>query len=451
MGHYDVTIVGGGVAGLYASYIIAKAGFKTAFIEMKNEEKIGEKTCGDAIGEHHFIELGLEMPVIGFDAEGFYKGVKIVSPDESNTITVNGRGVALNRKNFGVRLYRMAVNSGAEAFLEHVFIKPIIDGSWVRGIVAKDKNNRNVTFFSKVVIDASGVSAVVRRSLPKEWWVSEPIPKEDYNVTYREIVLGEFDVEKEYAYIFLNTEIAPGGYWWLFPKSDNIYNIGLGIQWRESIVNPSINYEKFIRRRFYNKIYKVLHSGGGMVPTRRPIPCMVWNGFVVVGDAAATANPIHGGGIGSALISSMAAAKTIVEVLSKDEPSIENLWPYHIEYHKIYGAKQASLDVLRIFLQRMSDSDLNYVFKSKLISGDDVYNMGYKGWLSHSIIARVAALISLVRVPSFIGKLYKLKQYMDKAYQLYINFPISVQNYEKWRNKERELFSEVRKWIDQNF
>ncbi|MEM3966969.1 MAG: NAD(P)/FAD-dependent oxidoreductase [Ignisphaera sp.] len=450
MHQYDVTIVGGGVAGLYASYIVAKAGFKTAFIEMKDEEKIGDKTCGDAIGEHHFIELGLGTPVIGFDAEGFYDGVKIVSPDESSIITVNGRGVALNRKNFGVRLYKMAISSGAEAFLGCTFVKPIVDGSWVKGIIARDKNNKNITFYSKIVIDASGVPAVVRRSLPKEWWVSEQIPKEDYNVTYREVVVGDFDIEKKYAYIFLNSEVAPGGYWWLFPKGNDVYNIGLGIQWKDNAVNPSINYERFIRRRFYNRIHKVLHGGGGIVPTRRPIPCMVWNGFMVIGDAAATANPVHGGGIGSAMISGMIAAKTIVEAFSKGEPSTENLWLYHARYHRIYGAKQASLDVLRMFLQKMSNGDLNYVFKSKIVSGEDVYNMGYRGELSHSIIDRVSVLLSLARKPSFIGKLYKLKQYMDKAYQLYINFPTKVADYEWWRNEDARLFSEVKQWINRS-
>jgi geranylgeranyl reductase family protein len=448
MYQYDVVIVGGGVAGLYISHIIANAGFKTALIEMKDEENIGNKTCGDAIGEHHFIELNLDIPLIGVDAEGFYKGVKLVSPDETIEITVNGRGIALNRKNFGIRLYKMAVNSGAEVFPSHFFTKPLVEGSWIKGIIAKDKNNRNITFYSKVVVDASGVSSIVRRSLPKEWWISETIPREDYNITYREIVLGEFDIEKEYAYIYLNTDIAPGGYWWLFPKINSVYNIGLGVQWRKDAPNPISNYKKFIAERFHNKIYKVLHSGGGLVPTRRPIPCMVWNGFVVIGDAAATANPVHGGGIGSAMISSKVAAKVIIEALSKDEPTIENLWPYHTEYHKLYGAKQASLDVLRLFLQRMSNSDLNYVFKSKIVTGDEVYNMGYKGELSHSILDRITTLISLARRPSFLSKLYRLKQYMDKAYQLYINYPGKPSDYEKWRNEEIKLFSEIKEWLN---
>lgn len=451
MEKYDVVVVGGGVAGLYASYMTSRAGLKTAFIEMKGEESIGEKTCGDAIGEHHFTELGIEMPMVGFDAEGFYRGVKIVSPDEANSIIVSGRGIALNRKNFGVRLYKMAINSGAEAFLNHLFVKPIIDGLWIRGVMVRSKGGKGIVLHSKVVIDASGVAAAVRRSLPRDWWVSEPIPKEDYNITYREIVVGDFDVEKEYAHIFLNADVAKGGYWWLFPKHGNVYNIGLGIQWRENTANPKINYERFVRGRFHSRIHEILHSGGGIVPTRRPIPCMVWNGFVVVGDAAATANPVHGGGIGSAMISSMVAAKTIIEALSKGEPSIENLWSYHIEYHKIYGAKQASLDVLRMFLQRMNNGDLNYVFKLNIVSGEDVYAMGYRGELSHSVIDRVSKLASLLRRPMFLGRLYRLKQYMEKAYQLYRNYPHSAVHYEQWRYEEKRLFSEIREWIEKSF
>jgi geranylgeranyl reductase family protein len=445
---YDVLIVGGGVAGLYASYLLAKGGLNVAVIEMKSEKSIGDKVCGDAVGEHHFIELGLEPPIQGFDKDYEYDGVTLVSPDESNSLVVTGRGYSLNRRNFGLRLYRMAVNQGAEILLEHSFTKPIIEGSRIVGTEIVDKRGFRETLKGRVIIDASGAVAIVRRSLPSSWWVSEPIPKGDYNVTYREVVVGDFELDERYAYIYLNVDVAPGGYWWLFPKGKGVYNIGLGVQWKDGGPNPKIQYQKYILQKLGNRITEVVHRGGGIVPTRRPIPCMVWNGLIVIGDAAATANPAHGGGIGSAMLSAKIASEAIVEALEKGGASIENLWSYHVKFHKAYGAKQASLDVLRLFLQRMTNSELNFVFRSRLVSDDEVYDMGSKGNLSFSILERARSFASLLTKPRFLLKLYKLKQYMDKARELYLNFPHDPGKYVEWRIQEQRFFDEYLAWLN---
>jgi len=445
---YDVLVVGGGVAGLYASYILSKNGLNVAVIEMKSEKNIGDKVCGDAIGEHHFIELGLEPPMQGFDKDHEYNGVALISPDENNSIIVSGKGYSLNRKNFGMRLYRMAVNQGVEMLLEHSFVNPIIEGSRIVGVEVRDKNGYRKAMEGKVIVDASGAAAVVRRSLPSDWWVSEPIPKEDYNVTYREVVMGDFGLNEKFAYIYLNVDIAPGGYWWLFPKGKGVYNIGLGVQWKDGNPNPKTQFQKHILRKIGNKVTEVIHSGGGIVPTRRPIPCMVWNSFIAIGDAAATANPIHGGGIGSAMLSAKIASEVIVEALEKSDTSLGSLWSYHIKFHKVYGAKQASLDVLRMFLQRMSNSELNFVFKSRLVGGDEVYDMGSKGNLNTSILEKARSFASLLTKPRFLLKLYKLKQYMDKAREFYLNFPQDPSKYIEWREQEQKFFREYKEWLN---
>jgi len=444
---YDVVIIGGGVAGSTVAYFIAKNGFSVALVDLKNEDKIGHKVCGDAVGEHHFIELGLEPPSVGNDATSIYDGVRVVSPDEQHVIDVMGKGYSLDREKFGRRLYRTAVNAGAEAFLEHYYVKPVLEGSWVKGVVVKDRNGHSKVLKSKVVVDASGVPAVVRSSLPSDWWVAEKIPREDFNITYREIVEGDIQgIDEKFAYIFINTEVAPGGYWWLFPKGNGLYNIGLGLQWKHQS-NPKLNYDKFIRNKLGLESQRIVHAGGGLVPTRRPISCMVWNGFIAIGDAAATANPVHGGGIGSAMISAKIAADVIKEALSKNSTSIEDLWKYHVMYHKAYGAKQASLDILRMFMQKLNNDDYNFVFKSHLVNGEEVYDMGSRGVLSASIFDKVRSLLTLMSRPSFLAKLYKVKQYMDKAYALYLSYPQKTTEFLKWKEEEKKLFGEFTEWL----
>jgi 2,3-di-O-geranylgeranylglyceryl phosphate reductase (EC 1.3.99.-) len=50
---FDVVVAGAGTAGAYASYLLAKAGFKVALLESKSGGEIGVKTCGDGLGLHH--------------------------------------------------------------------------------------------------------------------------------------------------------------------------------------------------------------------------------------------------------------------------------------------------------------------------------------------------------------------------------------------------------------
>ena len=79
MEKYDAIVVGAGTAGCLAAKTIAEKGLKVCLIEKKKREEIGEKICGDALGEHHLKFLGLEKPT-GGELEAKIDGIKIYSP-----------------------------------------------------------------------------------------------------------------------------------------------------------------------------------------------------------------------------------------------------------------------------------------------------------------------------------------------------------------------------------
>jgi len=246
--------------------------------------------------------------------------------------------------------------------------------------------------------------------------------------------------------IYLSTIIAPGGYWWWFPKNENVVNVGLGVKGGEKSPNPRRNYEIYLRSRI-GRAKRVIHAGGGICPTRRTISCMVWNGFVAIGDAACTSNPIHGGGMGPAMLSAKAAAKTIEDALSQDNTSIEGLWGYHNEYMRLYGAKQAGLDVLRMYLQLMSDEELDFLFEKRVITSADVGEIGYKGDVGSALVSRVSSAIKLLSRPSLLARLKRVKDYMDKARHLYYSYPKSPSNFSTWKAQVDGLFEEYKTWL----
>jgi digeranylgeranylglycerophospholipid reductase len=112
---YDAIVVGAGTAGCLAAKTIAEKGLKVCIVEKKQREEIGEKICGDALGEHHLKFLGLEKPT-GGELETKIDGIKIYSPDENTVFTIADKdfiGFLLNRRLFGQWLLNKATDKGA--------------------------------------------------------------------------------------------------------------------------------------------------------------------------------------------------------------------------------------------------------------------------------------------------------------------------------------------------
>lgn len=444
---YDVLVVGAGVGGLYASYVLASKGFRVAIVESKPRERIGEKTCGDAIGVHHFERLGISVPQSVIDH--YYRGVKIKSPSEDAELVVPGPGVSVNRVAFGKWLLKLAEDKGAELLDGHYVYGVELKEGRVASIRAKKAGGKEVELRAKFFIDASGAVPALRSRLPPDWPISERPYQSDFNLAYREVVELESPVGSEdvdYATIYLNAEIAPGGYWWLFPKerSGRVVNVGLGVVW-SGRNNPRHNYERRIAPRLRGR---VLHAGGGIVPTRRPLPTLVWSNVGVVGDAAYTVNPVHGGGIGSTLEAAGILASGVADALEEGEPTAERLWAVNKKYLEAYGSKQASLDVLRMYLQKLSNGDFDWIIKNKIVDGSAVYEIGAKGSLADRVVSAISTLIKLLGRPSLLQQLRTVKAYMGRASELYgAKYPEDPRGLPRWVSEAESLFDEYARLI----
>ncbi|MEM2301797.1 MAG: geranylgeranyl reductase family protein, partial [Sulfolobales archaeon] len=355
---YDVVIVGAGVAGATAASLISRMGFSVALIDAKPNYRAGDKPCGDAIGKHHFEEVGIKPPS-GEELDGLVKGILLYSPSEEVVLTIEGEGYEINRVKFTQRLIRESIDNGAEYYDETNASAPIIENGFVRGVIAT-RMGEKLVFRSNVVIDASGSARSIVRRLPPEWPVVDPIKPEDTQIAYREIrILEEWIDKPEYIRIYVNQKIAPGGYWWNFPKSvARTVNVGLGVQNGKGYEHPRTYLYKYILTRPEFKNSKIVETSGALVPTRRPPYSMVWNGIMVIGDAAYTVNPVHGGGKGSGMLAAKAASIALAKASEIGDYSAKGLWTMNKLYIDYYGAKQASLDIFRIFLQKLSDDDI---------------------------------------------------------------------------------------------
>jgi len=447
---FDVIVVGAGTGGCLAAKTVAEAGFQVCLTDRKREEDIGDKVCGDAIGKHHFDDLGLDYPT-GKELERKIVGAKLYSPDMKTVFDVKEEdlyGFIVNRPHFGQRLLKSAVDAGSTLLESTQAVEPIIKNGSVTGVLARNlETESKVTLQSRVVVDASGFSAVLRKKLPPEIGIDAMVSNEDVVICYREIRELEEQVdEPDYCKLYLSQKWAPGGYSWFFPEGGKKVNVGVGVTMLSGFPNPKNQlYDNLLSMPLF-KGSSVVKAGTWYDPTRRPLDCMTGNGIMIVGDAACQVNPIHGGGIGSSMIGGYTAGKTIIEAMEREDPSREGLWSYNISYMKSYGAKQAGLDVFRLLLHGIGDDDLNYGMRHRLITEEDLLkaSMGKDVSLNITEVTR--------RVFRGLGKLSLLKNLRDAANLMkkvrkhYDNYPISPQGFDEWKRKAQDFIEEAGKW-----
>jgi geranylgeranyl reductase family protein len=416
-------------------------------VERKRKEEIGEKVCGDALGEHHLKTLGLEKPRSG-ELEKRIEGIRIFSPDQNAVFTIAHEdfvGYLLNRRLFGQWLLGKALDKGAALMDSTQFLEPVIEKGFVTGISVKNSKGKTAELKSKVVVDASGFNAVVRHKLPLEMGIEREVANEDVEACYREIRQLKQETENtKYCEIFLNQKVTPGGYTWIFPKGGAKVNVGVGICMRSKFPNPKKQFCKHILTKPLFDGSLLLNGGAWFDPTRRPLDNMVGNGVVIVGDAACLVNPIHGGGIGPSMLSGYYAGQVIAETLEKGNVAQKALWPYNRKYMESYGKKQASLDVFRMLLITSNDADLNYGMNCKLLTEDDVLKAGMGDDFHLNITETAKRVFRGLKRVRFLNKLRLTVSMMRQVKAHYDTYPDTPENFEEWRLETVKLIEQAK-------
>lgn len=450
MKKFDVVVVGAGTGGCLAAKTVAEAGFDVCLIDRKREQDIGDKVCGDAIGRHHFDNLGLDYPA-GEELEREVVGIKIYSPNMETVFDIKGEGLygfVINRLHFGQRLLKDAIDAGL-TFLESTqAVEPTIKNGFITGVLTRNlKTGSKVKIVSRVVVEASGFSAVLRKKLPPEIGIDTTIDKEDTVICRREIRELEEQVdEPDYCKLYLSQKWAPGGYSWCFPEGGRNVNVGVGVTMFSGFPNPKDQlYDNLLSMPIF-KGSSILKAGVWYDPTRRPLDCMTGNGILIVGDAACQVNPIHGGGMGPSMRGGAAAGKIIIEAVERGDVSREGLWAYNIKYLESYGAKQAVLDVFRWLLHGLDDDDLDYGLKHRLITEDDLLKATMGAEVRINITEATRRIFRGLGKVSLLKNLRDATNLMKKVREHYENYPISLQGFDEWKKKTQDLIEEAAKW-----
>ena len=473
---YDIIVAGAGIAGCLAAAGAAKGGAKVLLLDRNDPAQVGKKTnwgwvCGDAVAKSHieFVhkEIGLRLtePVLDVAVEG----VQVFSPDLTRKFQFEGAGYSLDRPKLAKVIVDFAKKSGAEYLPHHEVEGPIIENDKVVGVYGRDEKGAQYKVNAKIVIDTLGIASMIRRKLPKNNYIENTVSTDDIESTGRYI--AEFEQEGDdlryydpkNAIIHLNQRLAPGGYGWVFPKSNHRVNIGIGVEKKSiELRNAKMNKKDTLHTLIdqyaeWNPVVKKLKvdetdsngKGYWSVTVRRQFDSLVYPGYMGAGDSMAMPNPISAGGIGPAMNAGAIAGKIAAEAVAAKDTSIEYLWKYNTRYNEVYGSKTAGLEVLRIYLQSLNNELIDYGM-SKFLTEKEAVDISY-GIIPEITIASTfnKALSGLSNINAFKNLLSAVKK-MKEMNALYTKYPASPASFDAWKKLVNEGMHDVKQRFPPN-
>jgi len=450
---FDVIIVGAGTGGTSAARFTAKKGLNVCLIDRKQRRDIGDKICGDAVGNDIFDFLKINHPK-NEELSCHIKGAKLYSPNLKKCIILldpKQAGYIVNRLEFGQRLLNEALDAGVKQFLDNTMALDLLyKNGTVNGLQVKLENGEKINLNAKIVIDASGFYSPLRKNA-RSSLIEKTISKTDSILCYREIVkfspIDQQVDDPEYIAIILDQEKAPGGYIWYFPKNESSINIGIGtfMDYRGKVKDL---YKKNVFQEFIktSKV-EILSTGGGVVPVRRPLWSCADNGFMLVGDAACQVNPLHGGGIDPSMRAGFHAANSAVHAIDNNDNSIKELWDYNYNIMTSFGAEFASLDLLRIVLQNLSNEELNFGLERDLLNGEEILEISSTGGLNLSLINMAVKAVKGISQPKLLLDLNYLRIKMNEIAKLYKKFANNLDQFSNWKENVIAIYDNIERMI----
>jgi digeranylgeranylglycerophospholipid reductase len=152
----------------------------------------------------------------------------------------------------------------------------------------------------------------------------------------------------------LGQSMAPGGYVWVFPKGDDVANVGLVITAdNASEITAQVYLDRFVAEHFPKASILGVVAGG--IPATGALKKMVADGLMAVGDAAHQADPLTAGGINLGMIGADMAAQVAIKALDSDDVSVRALSEYETRWRNQFGAQHRALYQIRKMLTGMDD------------------------------------------------------------------------------------------------
>ncbi len=338
---YDFLVIGAGPGGLLAALNLAKAGQNKSIALIDKRDPWREPvSCAEAVSARGLQELVPKVEPKWI--RELVDGVVFVSPNGTPvTFEKKGSGYLIDRalmhKNLAETCHSMGVHCNFRT-------RAVSLSTYQQGYRSLQyEGDTSGTIRAKVVIDASGPGLGFGQG--------------------EDITQGNFDVEPavfalvrglkypvNYIQLFFGQNYAPGGYAWLFPRDENIANVGLVVGKQFAKVTPARKaLQDFIKQTYPEATIETLQ--GGAIPCGYTNEPLAVENLFKTGDAANMVNPISRAGILEAMKGGELAAQAALKIFdlkTESEKSVyyreyKDKWDlaYGFANRRIHKAKQA--------------------------------------------------------------------------------------------------------------
>lgn len=349
---YDVIVVGAGPSGSMAARFAAEKGVSVLMLE-KDRDVGYPVRCGEAIskaGIEEFIPIDEKWIAAKISRFAF------IAPDETEVeIEFGEAGFVLERRIFDYELARTAAEAGTEILTRAYVNGLLFDDGKVSGVkVEYEGEEKEVK--AKVVIAADGVESRVGRWAGLETYI-------DFRdmESAAQITAANIPINQNTLYFYFGKNVAPNGYFWIFPKGNNKANIGLGVSGLIGKKKSALSFlNDFMEKHYPNA--PVLTKIAGGVPCSVTLKKISAPGIMLVGDAARQVNPLSGGGIASGMIGGSIAGKIAAEAVKQNK--LEYILNYDKAWANRLGKRHEIFNRLKDGIYNFSDDKFNDIAKS---------------------------------------------------------------------------------------
>lgn len=345
---YDVLIIGGGPAGLYAARRLASSGFSTVVYEE-------HATAGTPVHCTGVLSAGTfdEFPIPREAILNPLTTVRFISPSglEVRYTPPTLQAVVIDRVRFDQRLAAQAQAAGAE----------LRYGARVDGLeIGRDEvvaTAAGTPVRARLAVLASGASYTLQRRL------GLGLPRAYLHTAQQELParsLGD-------VLIRFGSEVAPGGFAWAVPiQRPEGPRVRVGVM---ATSNAASWYDAMVGRLASWGIHSDQARPRLKVLPLRSISRTFCDRLLVVGDAAGLVKPTTGGGIHYSIVSASIACDVAEGALRRDRLEAAALSAYQTRWRRRLAGEFRAQWALRRLAEHMSDSQIDALFELTLTDG----------------------------------------------------------------------------------
>lgn len=301
----EVIIVGGGPAGSYLAYRLARKGIDVLLLEKSSFPR--SKACAGGITEKVIQELDIDLrPVIEDDITRFVFTSNLADPVEATT--VEPVVYTVQRERFDSYLASKAASAGAE-IIAGAPVRRILPGTGAFSVQSGER-----TFHGKILAGADGARSIVARAFGLANQASYAVTLDQrLSLSPEEAVRHQGTIQADYG-------LLQRGYAWVFPKRDHL-SLGAGVMMGPAVeIRPAL--QKLARALGYGNANPLSRARGWVLPFN-PFPKRLHSGpALLLGDAAGLVDPFTGEGICHALKSARLAAEVIAAQIRNPYPDL---------------------------------------------------------------------------------------------------------------------------------